>query len=199
LLRQFLLGESRESDGVPKEAKWMYKLHMRLGNYDRAGKSAAIIADELLSKAGTGQGYYTQSRDVLRDAQMDLAANGRPPPTEVSSRLRLLHSYNIVRGLMAREEHVNAARMLVNFPNSPRPPSAIQLFTRTSLSGSLLQRGKQNFRARQPSLPDLLLDCAAMQNGEDAGTELPLRVFLYWLTRATEFSAFMGDSALAAA
>lgn len=113
LLRQFLLGESRESDGVPKEAKWMYKLHMRLGNYDRAGKSAAIIADELLSKAGTGQGYYTQSRDVLRDAQMDLAANGRPPPPEVSSRLRLLHSYSIVRGLMAREEHVNAARMLV--------------------------------------------------------------------------------------
>jgi WD repeat-containing protein 19 len=116
LLRQYLLGESRESDGIPKDAKWMYKLHMRLGNYDRAGKSAAIIADELLSKAATGQGYYTQSRDVLRDAQMDLAAKGRPAPTEVSSRLRLLHSYNIVRGLMAREEHINAARMLVRIP-----------------------------------------------------------------------------------
>lgn len=114
LLRQFLLGESRESDGTPKEAKWMYKLHMRLGNYDKAGKSAAIIADELLAKAGTGQGFYTQSRDVLRDAQIDLAAKGRPPSSEISSRLRLLHSYNIVRGLMAREEHVNAARMLVS-------------------------------------------------------------------------------------
>jgi hypothetical protein len=90
---------------------------MRLGNYDKAGKSAVIIADELLSKAGTGQGYYTQARDMLRDAQMDLAAKGRHPPAELVTLLRLLHSYNIVKGLTAREQDVNAARMLVSARN----------------------------------------------------------------------------------
>jgi WD repeat-containing protein 19 len=122
MLRQYLLGESRDSDGTPKDPKWIYKLHMRLGNYDRAGKSAAVICDELLSRAATGPGFYTKARDVLRDAQMDLAAKGRPPPAEVSSRLRLLHSYNIVRGLNAREEHVNAARMLVRIRIRIRTP-----------------------------------------------------------------------------
>jgi WD repeat-containing protein 19 len=117
ILRDFLLGDGRESDGTPKDAKWMYKLHMRLGNYDKAGKSAVIIADELLSKAGTGQGYYTQARDMLRDAQMDLAAKGRHPPAELVTLLRLLHSYNIVKGLTAREQDVNAARMLVSARN----------------------------------------------------------------------------------
>ena len=91
----------------------MYKLHMRLGNYDKAGKSAVVIAVEILSKAGTGQGYYRQARDVLRDASIDLEAKGRVPPTEVSMLLRILHSYQIVKGLTAREEHINAARMLV--------------------------------------------------------------------------------------
>jgi WD repeat-containing protein 19 len=113
ILRDFLLGDSRDSDGTPKEAKWMYKLHMRLGNYDKAGKSAVVIAVEILSKAGTGQGYYRQARDVLRDASIDLEAKGRVPPTEVSMLLRILHSYQIVKGLTAREEHINAARMLV--------------------------------------------------------------------------------------
>ena len=56
-LIDFLMGET---DGVPKDAKYLFRLYMAKGQYKEAAKTAIIIARE-----EQAQGNYRNAHDVL--------------------------------------------------------------------------------------------------------------------------------------
>ena len=49
-----------ETDGVPKDAKYLFRLYMAKGQYKEAAKTAIIIARE-----EQAQGNYRNAHDVL--------------------------------------------------------------------------------------------------------------------------------------
>lgn len=104
-LIDFLMGET---DGMPKDPNFIFKLYMSLGNYAQAAKTAVIIA-----KQEQDIGNYRGARTVLFDTYKELAGRGVRVPTELTRLLELVHSYIIVKKLVKLNDHVNAAHMLL--------------------------------------------------------------------------------------
>ena len=88
-LIEFLMGET---DGVPKDAKYLFRLYMARKQYKEAAKTAVIIARE--EQAG---GNYTNAHDVLFNMWQELQKHGIPVPWEMSHNLMILHSYTLAR------------------------------------------------------------------------------------------------------
>ena len=79
-LIEFLMGET---DGVPKDAKYLFRLYMARKQYKEAAKTAVIIARE--EQAG---GNYRNAHDVLFNMWQELVRHGIPVPYEMGQRLQ---------------------------------------------------------------------------------------------------------------
>ena len=88
-LIEFLMGET---DGVPKDAKYLFRLYMARKQYKEAAKTAVIIARE--EQAG---GNYRNAHDVLFNMWQELVRHGIPVPYEMGQSLLVLHSYTLAR------------------------------------------------------------------------------------------------------
>ena len=75
-LIEFLMGET---DGVPKDAKYLFRLYMARKQYKEAAKTAVIIARE--EQAG---GNYRNAHDVLFNMWQELVRHGIPVPYEMT-------------------------------------------------------------------------------------------------------------------
>lgn len=64
------------------------------------------------------EGNYRAAHAKLLRAALQLRELGGRPPRELLSALLLLHSYVLVRSLVALEEHLGAARMLARVTRS---------------------------------------------------------------------------------
>lgn len=104
-LIDYLMGET---DNVPKDANYVYRLHKALGNYMQAAGTAHIIA-----KQEQEMGNYKQAHQLLFRTYQDLKSQQLALPQELWRRLMLLHSYVIVKRLVKAGDHPSAAIMLV--------------------------------------------------------------------------------------
>lgn len=109
-LVEFLLGEH---DGIPKDAKYLFRLYMAKKQFKEASKSALIIANEEQIN-----GNYRNAHDVLFGMCQELKQNGIKIPYEMYINMMLLHSYILVRLHVKRGDHMKAARMLIRVANN---------------------------------------------------------------------------------
>ncbi|KAL1509542.1 hypothetical protein ABEB36_004257 [Hypothenemus hampei] len=110
ILIEFLLGDS---DGIPKDPKYLFRLYMARKQYKEASKSALIIANEEQIN-----GFYRNAHDVLFTMYQELKQNNITIPLEMHTNLMLLHSYILVRLHVKRGDHMKGARMLIRVANN---------------------------------------------------------------------------------
>lgn len=109
-LIDYLLGES---DGIPKDAKFLFRLYMALQQYREAARTAIIIAREEQSA-----GNYRNAHDVLFSMYTELQAQKIRIPSEMATNLMILHSYLLVKIHVKRGDHLKGARMLIRVSNN---------------------------------------------------------------------------------
>ncbi|TNN69397.1 WD repeat-containing protein 19 [Liparis tanakae] len=109
-LIDYLMGES---DGMPKDAKYLFRLYMALQQYREAARTAIIIAREEQCA-----GNYRNAHDVLFSMYTELKAQKITIPTEMATNLMILHSYLLVKVHVKRGDHLKGARMLIRVSNN---------------------------------------------------------------------------------
>ncbi|KAK7874235.1 hypothetical protein R5R35_006274 [Gryllus longicercus] len=129
-LIEFLLGES---DGIPKDAKFLFRLYMARKQYREAAKTAIIIASE-----DQMNGNYRCAHDVLFGMYQELQRNRIKIPAEMQHNLMLLHSYILVRLHVRHGEHKMGARMLIRVADniSKFPSHIVPILTSTVIECS---------------------------------------------------------------
>ncbi|XP_062864836.1 WD repeat-containing protein 19 [Trichomycterus rosablanca] len=109
-LIDYLMGES---DGMPKDAKYLFRLYMALKQYRESARTAIIIArEEQLA------GNYRNAHDVLFSMYMELQTQKIKIPAEMATNLMILHSYILVKIHVKRGDHLKGARMLIRVSNN---------------------------------------------------------------------------------
>ncbi|KAI1887644.1 hypothetical protein AGOR_G00192430 [Albula goreensis] len=109
-LIDYLMGES---DGMPKDAKYLFRLYMALKHYREAARTAIIIAREEQSA-----GNYRNAHDVLFSMYTELQTQRIRIPAEMATNLMILHSYILVKVHVKRGDHLKGARMLIRVSNN---------------------------------------------------------------------------------
>ncbi|KAK9870346.1 hypothetical protein WA026_006430 [Henosepilachna vigintioctopunctata] len=124
-LIEYLLGET---DGIPKDPKYLFRLYMAKKQYKEASKSAIIIANEEQIN-----GNYRNAHDVLFGMYQELKNNNIRIPQDMFFNLLLLHSYILVRLHVKRGDHLKGARMLIRVANhiSKFPSHIVPILTST--------------------------------------------------------------------
>ncbi|KAM4052553.1 WD repeat-containing protein 19 [Anomaloglossus baeobatrachus] len=124
-LIDYLMGES---DGMPKDAKYLFRLYMALKQYREAARTAIIIAREEQSA-----GNYRNAHDVLFSMYMELKTQKIKIPAEMATNLMILHSYILVKIHVKRGDHMKGARMLIRVANniSKFPSHIVPILTST--------------------------------------------------------------------
>lgn len=104
-LIEFLLGDT---DGSPKDPKYLFRLYMARKQFQEAAKTALIIANQ-----EQVNGNYRVAHDMLFTMYQELKGNNLTIPAEMKASLALLHSYILVRLHLKRGDHLKCANMLV--------------------------------------------------------------------------------------
>ena len=76
-----------DHDGVSKDAKYIFKLYMSLGQFKEAARTAIIIARE-----EQNLGNYKIAHDLLLENYRSLKSTSIKVPAEVDRMLMLLHT-----------------------------------------------------------------------------------------------------------
>ncbi|XP_034043414.1 WD repeat-containing protein 19 isoform X2 [Thalassophryne amazonica] len=124
-LIDYLMGES---DGIPKDAKYLFRLYMALQQYREAARTAIIIA-----RTEQTEGSYRNAHDVLFSMYTELQAQKIKIPAEMATNLMILHSYLLAKIHVKRKDHLKAARMLIRVSNniSKFPTYVVPILTST--------------------------------------------------------------------
>ncbi|XP_075423964.1 WD repeat-containing protein 19 isoform X2 [Ascaphus truei] len=124
-LIDYLMGES---DGMPKDAKYLFRLYMALKQYREAARTAIIIAREEQSA-----GNYRNAHDVLFSMYTELRTNKIKIPSEMATNLMILHSYILVKIHVKRGDHIKGARLLIRVASniSKFPSHIVPILTST--------------------------------------------------------------------
>uniref|UniRef100_A0A3Q3EJ64 WD repeat domain 19 n=1 Tax=Labrus bergylta TaxID=56723 RepID=A0A3Q3EJ64_9LABR len=124
-LIDYLMGES---DGMPKDAKYLFRLYMALQQYREAARTAIIIAREEQST-----GNYRNAHDVLFSMYTELQSQKIKIPAEMATNLMILHSYLLAKVHVKRVDHLKGARMLIRVSNniSKFPAHVVPILTST--------------------------------------------------------------------
>lgn len=104
-LVDYLMGET---DNIPKEPQWTFKLYRAIGNVQQAVKIAVNIAVQEQEL-----GNYKYAHEVLLDTWKDIKGSNMRIPYDLSQRLLYVHSYQLSRRLVKMGDHIGAARLLV--------------------------------------------------------------------------------------
>ncbi|XP_071847434.1 WD repeat-containing protein 19-like isoform X2 [Apostichopus japonicus] len=124
-LIDFLMGEA---DGIPKDAKYLFRLYMALNQYREAARTAVIIAREEQIA-----GNYRNGHDVLFSMCRELHKQKIKIPAEMANNLMILHSYILVKMHVKKGDHLKGARMLIRVANniSKFPSHVVPILTST--------------------------------------------------------------------
>lgn len=122
-LVDYLMGET---DGVPKEPQWTFKLYSAIGNVKQAVKIAINISHQEQE-----HGNYKYAHDVLLDTYKDIKSHGHKIPFDLNNKLMLIHSYQLARRLVKMGNHMGTARLLNRICNniSQFPSSTVKILT----------------------------------------------------------------------
>jgi WD repeat-containing protein 19 len=124
-LIDFLMGET---DGVPKDPNFIFRLYMALGNYPQAAKTAIIIA-----RQEQELGNYKVAHNILFETHKELELQRIRVPQALRKALLLLHSYILVKKLVKQANHQGASRMLLRVAKniSKFPSHVVPILTST--------------------------------------------------------------------
>jgi WD repeat-containing protein 19 len=103
-LVDYLLGET---DNIPKEPQWTFKLYRAIGNVSQAVKVAVNIAQKEQEF-----GNYKYAHEIMLDTYKDIREGGQRLPYELITRLVYLHSYALAKKKVKMGDHLAAARLL---------------------------------------------------------------------------------------
>ncbi|KAA3676291.1 WD repeat-containing protein 19 [Paragonimus westermani] len=125
LLIVYLMGEA---DGVPKDARHLFRLYMVLKQYKEAARTAVIIAREEQTA-----GNYRSAHDLLFSLVQELKQRDLRVPAEMADNLALLHSYVLAKVHVKHGDHVRAAKMLIRVAEniSKFPSHVVPILTST--------------------------------------------------------------------
>eukprot|EP01107_Rhizomastix_libera_P015516 TRINITY_DN5887_c0_g1_i1.p1 TRINITY_DN5887_c0_g1~~TRINITY_DN5887_c0_g1_i1.p1 ORF type:complete len:575 (-),score=134.22 TRINITY_DN5887_c0_g1_i1:663-2351(-) len=85
----FLMGDT---DGLPKDPNFIFRLYMALGNYLQAARTAIIIA-----RQEQDMGNYSMAHTILFDTHNILTTKGIKVIPELKRNLNLVHSYILAK------------------------------------------------------------------------------------------------------
>ena len=113
LLIDYLMGET---DDMPKDCKYLFRLYMALKQYTEAARTAIIIARE-----EQNVGNYRNAHDLLFSMMQELRQQKIKIPSEMANNLMLLHSYIIAKvSACSRQEFKSkffSCLILIQFQN----------------------------------------------------------------------------------
>ncbi|CAK6433228.1 unnamed protein product [Pipistrellus nathusii] len=117
-----------ESDGMPKDAKYLFRLYMALKQYREAARTAIIIAREEQSA-----GNYRNAHDLLFSMYAELKSQKIKIPSEMATNLMILHSYVLVKIHVKKGDHMKGARLLIRVAKniSKFPSHVVPILTST--------------------------------------------------------------------
>lgn len=118
---------NEEKDGAAKD-EYRFKLNIAMGLFMEAAKDAMEMA-----RFEQEEGNYRVAHDKLFATYKQLEGLGYKPPSELVRALMLLHSYTLVKSLIAINDHITAARMLVRVARniSKFPKHVVPILTST--------------------------------------------------------------------
>lgn len=118
---------NEEKDGGLKD-EFRFKLNIAMGQYQEAARDAMEMA-----RFEQEEGNYRIAHDKLFATVKQLEGLGRAPPSDLMRALMLLHSYTLVKSLIAINDHGTAARMLVRVARniSKFPKHVVPILTST--------------------------------------------------------------------
>uniref|UniRef100_A0A0X3PB08 WD repeat-containing protein 19 n=1 Tax=Schistocephalus solidus TaxID=70667 RepID=A0A0X3PB08_SCHSO len=121
----YLMGET---DGLPKDARHLFRLYMALQQYREAARTAVIIAREEQMA-----GNYRNAHDLLFSMVQELRQRKIKVASEMLDNLALLHSYTLAKLHIKAGNHVNAARLLIRVAQniSKFPSHVVPILTST--------------------------------------------------------------------
>ncbi|XP_066242265.1 WD repeat-containing protein 19 [Saccopteryx leptura] len=121
----YLMGES---DGMPKDFKYLFRLYMALRLYREAARTAIIIAREEQCA-----GNYRNAHDLLFSMYAELKSQKIKIPSEMATNLMILHSYILVKIHVKNKDHMKGARLLIRVANniSKFPSHIVPILTST--------------------------------------------------------------------
>ena len=124
-LVEHLMGESTGAT-PPRDPRYLFKLHMALGDTPAAGRTALVIA-----RQEQELGNYKVAHAILFDAYEAIVRAGGHVPNELLGALALLHSYLLIRRLVRLERHLDAARLTLRVAASVSlfPVHAVPILT----------------------------------------------------------------------
>ncbi|XP_019617748.1 PREDICTED: WD repeat-containing protein 19-like [Branchiostoma belcheri] len=124
-LIDYLMGET---DGMPKDAKYLFRLYMALKQFREAARTAIIIARE-----EQNAGNYRNAHDVLFSMYTELRSHQIRIPSEMATNLLILHSYILVKIHVKKGDHKKGARLLIRVANniSKFPSHIVPILTST--------------------------------------------------------------------
>ncbi|CAH8568313.1 unnamed protein product [Schistosoma haematobium] len=106
----YLMGET---DGIVKDARYLFRLYMVLKQYKEAARTAVIIANEEQIN-----GNYRNAHDLLFSMVQELRQRNIHVPFEMFENLTLLHSYILAKVHVKNGEHLHGAKMLIRVSES---------------------------------------------------------------------------------
>lgn len=118
---------NEEVDGSAKD-EFRFKLNIAMGQFLDAARDAMEMA-----RLEQEEGNYRVAHDKLFSTVQHLDSLNKAVPTELMRMLALLHSYTLVKSLIAVEDHVTAARMLIRVARniSKFPKHVVPILTST--------------------------------------------------------------------
>lgn len=118
---------NEEIDGSAKD-EYRFKLNIAMGQFSDAARDAMEMA-----RLEQEEGNYRVAHDKLFSTVQQLESLDKAVPTELTRMLSLLHSYTLVKSLIAIEDHVTAARMLIRVARniSKFPKHVVPILTST--------------------------------------------------------------------
>lgn len=118
---------NEEKDGTTRD-EFRFKLNIAMGQFAEAARDALEMA-----RFEQEEGNYRVAHDKLFGTAKQLEALNTKPPSELMRALMLLHSYTLVKSLIAINDHTTAARMLVRVARniSKFPKHIVPILTST--------------------------------------------------------------------
>jgi len=129
-LIDFLVGEK---DGLPKDPKYIYRLYLALKKYEDAAKTALIIA-----RQEQELGQYLTAHKVICETIRHLEDASIKVNLQLRENFILLHSYERAKGYVIKQDHINAARLLLRISQhiSKFPLHKVKILTLTVIECS---------------------------------------------------------------
>jgi WD repeat-containing protein 19 len=124
-LVDYLMGET---DNIPKEPQWTFKLYRAIGNVKQAVKIAINI-----SQQEQEVGNYKMAHNILLDTYKDIKMHNLKIPFDLNYKLMNFHSFQLAKRLVKMGNHMGAARMLIRVSNniSQFPSTKVNILTTT--------------------------------------------------------------------